>query len=87
MYRWVWIAGWALFLAGCASPDADHVRDYNQDGINTLQQASTTTMSTGIAAGLVLNPIKQTGLSAADLQQAVGALHGVADSMRTCEPI
>ena len=45
--------------------------DYNQPGINTLQQAATTTMSTGINSGLVLNPIKQTGLSAAQLVQAL----------------
>ena len=52
--------------------------DYNQPGINTLQQTAVTTMSTGISNGLVLNPIKQTTLSAADLQAAidVGAFDG-----------
>jgi hypothetical protein len=45
--------------------------DYNQPGINTLQQSAVSTMSTGISSGLVLNPIKQTALSAADLQTAL----------------
>lgn len=45
--------------------------DYDQFGINTLQQSAVSTMSTGIAVGLVLNPIKQTALSAADLATAL----------------
>ncbi len=45
--------------------------DYNQPGINTLQQAAVSTMSTGISAALVLNPIKQTTLDAADLATAI----------------
>jgi hypothetical protein len=45
--------------------------DYNQFGINTLQQAAVSTMSSGIADGLVLNPIAQTRLDAADLQTAL----------------
>lgn len=47
--------------------------DYNQPGINTLQQSAVTTMSQGIANGLVLNPIRATALSAADLQNALAA--------------
>lgn len=52
--------------------------DYNQPGINTLQQAAVTTMATGVADGLVLNPIKATTLSADGLQQAqdAGTLDG-----------
>jgi len=45
--------------------------DYNQFGINVLQQAAVSTMSSGIGDGLVLNPIKATTLSAADLQTAL----------------
>lgn len=45
--------------------------DYNQFGINALQQAAVATMASGIADGLVLNPIKQTALSAADFQTAL----------------
>jgi hypothetical protein len=45
--------------------------DYNQNGINTLQQSSVATMQQGIANGLVLNPIRATALSAADLQNAL----------------
>lgn len=45
--------------------------DYNQAGINTLQQAAVSTMSTGISDGLVLNPLKPTTLSASDLQAAL----------------
>lgn len=45
--------------------------DYNQDGINTLGQAASSTMTTGVASGLVLNPIKYTQLSAAQLQTAL----------------
>jgi hypothetical protein len=45
--------------------------DYNQFGINTLQQAAVSTMATGIGDGLVLNPVQQTALSAAELQTAL----------------
>lgn len=45
--------------------------DYNQDGINVLQRAAVSTMTTGIADGLVLNPIKATALSAAAFAQAL----------------
>ncbi len=45
--------------------------DYDQFGINTLQQAAVTTMSSGISDGLVLNALKQTALSAADFATAL----------------
>lgn len=45
--------------------------DYNQNGINALQQVAATTMATGVSSGLVLNPVKQTTLTAADYTQAV----------------
>ena len=47
--------------------------DYNQFGINVLQQACVSTMSTGIGDGLVLNPIKALTLSAPDFQAALDA--------------
>ena len=59
----------AALIAGANNPQ--NPVDYNQPGINTLQQTAVSTMNTGIAAGLVLNPIKQTALSAADLQTAL----------------
>jgi hypothetical protein len=46
---------------------------FNQPGINGGQGNITSTMSTGIAAGLVLNPIKQTQLSAAAYAAALAA--------------
>lgn len=60
--------------------------DYNQDGINTLQQAATTTMSTGLNSGLVLNPIKQTQLSAPNLQQALDAGTYAATTLVNADP-
>ncbi len=45
--------------------------DYNQDGINSLQQVAVSTMNTGISSGLVLNPTKALTLNAADYQQAI----------------
>ena len=59
----------AALIAGANNPQ--NPVDYNQPGINTLQQTAVSTMSTGISSGLVLNPIKQTTLSAADLQTAL----------------
>jgi hypothetical protein len=47
--------------------------DYDQNGINSLQQVLATTMTTGISYGLVLNPVKLTTLSAAQLVQALDA--------------
>lgn len=47
--------------------------DYDQDGINGGQQNITTTLTTAISAALVLNPIKQTQLSALAYQQALDA--------------
>ncbi len=47
--------------------------DYNQDGINVLQQASVTTMNTGVSNGLVLFPVAPTKLNAADFAQALDA--------------
>lgn len=47
--------------------------DYNQDGINQLQQVAVSTMATGIADALVLNPIKPLTLDAADFQAALNA--------------
>lgn len=46
---------------------------YDQDGINALQTVLVSTMGTGIADGLVLNPIKATQLSAAQLLAAIDA--------------
>lgn len=45
--------------------------DYDQPGINTLQQAAVSVMQQGIANGLVLNSIQATQLSASALQQAL----------------
>lgn len=59
----------AALIAGANNPQ--NPVDYNQPGINTLQRTAVSTMSTGISAGLVLNPIKQTALSEADLQTAL----------------
>lgn len=47
--------------------------DYNQPGINTLQQAAVSTMVTGVGNGLVLNAIKATTYSATDLSGAIDA--------------
>lgn len=47
--------------------------DYNQDGINQLQQVCVSTMATGIADALVLNPIKPLTLDAADFAAALTA--------------
>lgn len=46
---------------------------YNQNGINTLQQALVTVMTNGIAYGLVLNPVKATQLSASAFAAALAA--------------
>jgi hypothetical protein len=46
---------------------------YNQDGINAVQQVAVSTMNQGIAAGLVLNPVKATTLSAAAFLAALEA--------------
>ena len=58
----------AALINGANNPE--NPVDYNQFGINALQQASVSTMASGIAAGLVLNPIAQTSLSASQLQVA-----------------
>jgi hypothetical protein len=59
----------AALINGANNPLAP--LDYNQQGINVLQQTAVNTMGTGIGDGLVLNPIKATTLSAADFQQAL----------------
>jgi hypothetical protein len=45
--------------------------DYNQPGIDTLQQTCVATMQQGISNGLVLNPLRATTLSAKDLNNAL----------------
>jgi len=60
--------------------------DYNQNGINTLQQSSVATMQQGIASGLVLNPIRATTLSAADLQNALANGTFVGFSLVNADP-
>lgn len=47
--------------------------DFNQPGINSLQQVAASTMATGIASGIVLNPLKSLGLTAATWQAALDA--------------
>lgn len=47
--------------------------DYNQDGINALQQVAVSTMNSGISGGLVLNPTKASQLNAADFRDALNA--------------
>src|ERR1700685_828812 len=47
--------------------------DYNQAGVNVLQQAAVNTMNTGIGDGLVLYPTKGTTLSAPAFQAALDA--------------
>lgn len=59
----------AALIDGANNPQ--NPLDYDQPGINTLQQVAVSTMSSGIAAALVLNPIKQVQLSAAQLQTAL----------------
>lgn len=46
---------------------------YNQNGINSLLRVIVSTLNQGISNGLVLNPVKVTTLSAADLQAALDA--------------
>lgn len=52
--------------------------DYNQDGINVLQQSAVSTMGTGLQDGLVLNPLQPSTLSADQFAQALdtGAFDG-----------
>lgn len=59
----------AALIQGANNP-ANPV-DYNQFGINALQQTAVTTMASGISYGLVLNPIQQTSLSAEQLETAL----------------
>lgn len=47
--------------------------DYDQQGINQLQQVCVSTMATGIADALVLNPIKPLTLDATDFAAALSA--------------
>jgi hypothetical protein len=65
------VAVTAALINGANNPQAPV--DYNQPGINVLQQACLTTMSTGVGDGLVLNPIKPLTLNAADFAAAVEA--------------
>lgn len=53
--------------------DPSNPVDYNQNGINSLQQVAVSTMNTGISGGLVLNPTKALTLTAADYAQALNA--------------
>jgi hypothetical protein len=59
----------AALIAGANNPQ--NPVDYNQDGINVLEQSAVSTMSSGVADGLVLNPIRATSLSAAAFQSAL----------------
>ena len=59
----------AALINGANNPQ--NPLDYNQPGINTLQQVSVSTMKTGIADALVLNPIQATTLDAADFAAAL----------------
>lgn len=59
----------AALIAGANNPQAPV--DYNQNGINVLQQSAISTMSTGISSGLVLNPIQPLTLDAAEFTNAL----------------
>jgi hypothetical protein len=61
----------AALIDGANNPQ--NPLDYNQDGINILQQTAISTMKTGIADALVLNPIQPLTLNAAAFQQALVA--------------
>jgi hypothetical protein len=61
----------AALIAGSNNPSNPIY--YDQAGINSLQQVAVSTMGAGIAAGLVLNPIKVTTLDAADFVAAIDA--------------
>lgn len=51
--------------------NSDNPIYFNQDGIKSVQQQAISTMSTGLSAGLVLNPIKATTLDAADFLEGL----------------
>jgi hypothetical protein len=74
----------AALIDGANNPQ--NPLDYDQPGVNTLQQSAVSTMSTGIGVGLVLNPIKQTTLSAADLQAAIDAGTYAANTLINADP-
>jgi hypothetical protein len=74
----------AALIDGANNPQ--NPLDYDQPGVNTLQQSAVSTMSTGIGAGLVLNPIKQTTLSAAALQSAIDAGTYAANTLVNADP-
>jgi Flp pilus assembly protein TadD len=56
MRRLMQIAGWTFVLAGCASPTADRVRDYNQDGIELYRQGQYALARESFQAALALQP-------------------------------
>jgi hypothetical protein len=61
----------AALINGANNPQ--NPLDYNQDGINQLQQVCVSTMATGISDALVLNPLKPLTLDAADFAAALSA--------------
>lgn len=59
----------AFLINGANNPSAPV--DYNQPGVNGLQNTAITTMNTAIGAGLVLNPVKALTLDAEDYAAAL----------------
>lgn len=59
----------AVLINGANNPQ--NPVDYDQPGINSLQQSAVSTMNQGLSADLVLNKIQSTTLDAADLATAL----------------
>jgi hypothetical protein len=74
----------AALINGANNPE--NPLDYNQLGINVLQQVCVSTMSTGIADALVLNPIKPLTLNAADFQTALNAKTFAGNTLVNADP-
>ena len=75
----------AVIINGANNPQ--NPVDYNQFGINALQRAAVSTMNNGISVGLVLNPVKATTLSSADLQQTLDAGTYDANTLVNADPL
>ena len=56
MRQLAWIVSWAFVLAGCASPNVDHARDLNQDGIDLYRQGQYALARESFQAALNLRP-------------------------------
>jgi Flp pilus assembly protein TadD len=56
MRRLLLMAAWIFTLAGCASPDADRVRDYNRIGLDLYRQGQYASARESFQAALNLRP-------------------------------